>query len=58
VARVRKTQEDKKNQVNLAQFFLESPLRGSELDLTRDRRTEGRASINLSLTEEPLGSPR
>ena len=25
-----------------AQFFLESPLRGSDLDLTRDRRPAGR----------------
>ncbi len=27
----------KKSQLNLAQFFLESPLRGSGLDLKRDR---------------------
>jgi antitoxin Phd len=32
----------KKNRTNLAQFFLESPLRDSELDLTRDRRPAGR----------------
>jgi putative addiction module component (TIGR02574 family) len=27
----------KKSRTNLAQFFMESPLRGSDLDLTRDR---------------------
>lgn len=32
----------KKSRTNLAQFFLESPLRGSNLDLTRDRRPAGR----------------
>lgn len=32
----------KKSQTNLAQFFLESPLRGSNLDLARDRRPAGR----------------
>lgn len=31
----------KKNGRNLAQFFLESPLRDSELDLTRDRGPAG-----------------
>jgi len=45
VARVQKIEEAKKNQTNLAQFFLESPLRDSELDLTRDRRPAGRAPI-------------
>lgn len=32
----------KKSRTNLAQFFLESPLRGSGLDLERDRRPAGR----------------
>jgi len=32
----------KKSRTNLAQFFLESPLRGSGLDLKRDRRPAGR----------------
>lgn len=32
----------KKSRTNLAQFFLESPLRGSDLDLKRDRRPPGR----------------
>ncbi len=32
----------KKSRTNLAQFFLESPLRGSNLDLERDRRPAGR----------------
>jgi len=32
----------KKSQTNLAQFFLESPLRGSNLDLKRDKRPAGR----------------
>jgi antitoxin Phd len=32
----------KKSKTNLAQFFLESPLRGSGLDLKRDRRPAGR----------------
>ena len=32
----------KKSRTNLAQFFLESPLRGSNLDLKRDRRPAGR----------------
>ena len=32
----------KKGRTNLAQFLLESPLRGSGLDLTRDRRPAGR----------------
>jgi antitoxin Phd len=32
----------KKSRTNLAQFFLESPLRGSGLDLKRDRRPPGR----------------
>ncbi len=32
----------KKSRTNLAQFFLESPLRGSDLDLKRDRRLAGR----------------
>jgi prevent-host-death family protein len=32
----------KKSKTNLAQFFLDSPLRGSGLDLERDRRPAGR----------------
>lgn len=32
----------KKSRTNLAQFFLESPLRDSGLDLERDRRPAGR----------------
>lgn len=32
----------KKSRTNLAQFLLESPLRGSNLDLERDRRPAGR----------------
>jgi prevent-host-death family protein len=32
----------KKSRTNLAQFFLESPLRGSNLDLKRDKRPAGR----------------
>ena len=32
----------KKSGTNLAQFFLDSPLRGSNLDLKRDRRPAGR----------------
>lgn len=32
----------KKSRTNLAQFFLESPLRGSNLDLERDRHPAGR----------------
>ena len=32
----------KKSRTNLAQFLLESPLRGSNLDLERDRRLAGR----------------
>ena len=32
----------KKSRTNLAQFFLESPLRDSGLDLKRDRRPAGR----------------
>jgi prevent-host-death family protein len=32
----------KKSRKNLAQFFLESPLRGSGIDLERDRRPAGR----------------
>src|SRR6185436_11941048 len=32
----------KKSQTNLAQFFLESPLRGSNLNLKRDKRPAGR----------------
>jgi len=32
----------KKSRPNLAQFFLESPLRGSKLDLKRDKRPAGR----------------
>jgi len=50
--RVRQIQEPKSKgaeaavvvrRANLAQFFLESPLRDSELDLRRDRRPVGRA---------------
>lgn len=58
MARVRKIQEAKKNQTDLAQFFLESPLRESELDLTRDRRPTGRAPIDPSLGEPQSGNPR
>jgi len=32
----------KKSRTNLAQFFLESPLRDSNLDLKRDKRPAGR----------------
>jgi prevent-host-death family protein len=32
----------KKSRTNLAQFFLESPLRDSGIDLERDRRPAGR----------------
>jgi prevent-host-death family protein len=32
----------RKSRTNLAQFFLDSPLRGSNLDLTRDKRPAGR----------------
>jgi hypothetical protein len=42
---------------NLAQFFLESPLRDSELDLTRDRRPASRASIDPSFWEAALRQP-
>ena len=35
---------EKRDQTNLAQFFLESPLRGSNLDLKRDRRPSGRGT--------------
>jgi hypothetical protein len=49
---VRKTQKTKKNQTNLAQFFLESPLRGSELDLTRDRRPADYETVREILRDE------
>jgi hypothetical protein len=54
VSKVRKIQEAKKNQNNLAQFFLEAPLRDSELDLTRDRSPAGRPSIDPSFGEAQL----
>jgi hypothetical protein len=40
---------------NLAQFFLESPLRDSGLDLTRDRRPAGR-DISLQLSARHLSA--
>jgi hypothetical protein len=54
VAREWQVQEAKKNSTDLAQFFLESPLRDSELELTRDRRPAGRdSSLELSVHHLP-----
>jgi hypothetical protein len=58
VARVQKIEKAKKNQTNLAQFFLESPLRDSELDLMRDRPPVGHAPIDQSFGEPQSGNPR
>lgn len=39
---------EEQSRANLAQFFLESPLRGSNLDLERDRRSAGREDALLA----------
>src|SRR5262249_244284 len=46
----------KKSRTNLAQFFLESPLPDSHLDLTTDRRPAGRDSSLSATSSTPASS--